>query len=467
MRSYSNQHQYKTKYSNTLGNCNEEKDNNLNLISDENLLKKRKHSKVVLRRIHFKAKKNTTFLKLIQNKEHFNFSHLVEDSYLFSSLLHVLIRNPFISDKYSEQMHLLKGSSSVLIKSFAYLVEKLFIKEEDIEIKSKINENELSNDDLSDYSNQNKKFIDNNNNCSVSDKEIDKLAINILCESKLKDLSNGDFYKLVKKTPEEIQLKTNIIDNIHNINNTDLNSPSSSSSSSYPYTKTINYLKFIKTSYHKIVFSLIKKIIKGTFHVKNKQLHEFLQKKIKKRNKRIFEQVFSGLNAELHTCRACKTTKIDLKPFSFISVNNHKSFKHAFKSQFFEKQIEEFFCNGCDMPTNFKVFHKKTCVVFPKILCFIVDNSKYSDINNIDNSIVLSNYCDEAKVFKLFACMKRCVDKKGEMMFSLQIKYEDGGIFEFRPTDCILMYISRVFDLNKNNFYEMFFYYDSNAKVNF
>lgn len=458
-----------------------------------------RHLKNERKRLHFKSKRHIIFLKVKNNKDLFTFSDSFHDKYLFCSILQVILRNPYISEKYCDKMYFLKGSSSKAIKNLAYLVDKLFTY-----VDSSSNNSEYSRTDSINSIAQNifnssniaellksisecstikevnksfkLKFLShkrelefNSNSEYIDSKQIHNNRTNYFNNFNSNSLSNSnESTNLGLPLPSLINNSNSIDSNKYSNRELEKKDSSINNTLSVHNEKDIESYSLIKLIYKKLINTLVEVYCcKGTYTLKTSELDKFIKTQLKKRKNRVFENVFTGLDAEIFSCKNCNTSKISFRPYVLNSCSNNNSFKSQIENKYFDTILEDYFCTKCDLPTYYKVVHKKIPLVYPKIIAFVVNNKKVDSFyNELDNSFLLRDSESKAFVYKLFSCIKKTNAKNG-INYMTQIKYEDNSIFEFRPENAFLMYVSEVFQLNKDNQYEMFFYYDTNLKINF
>lgn len=433
------------------------KDNNYNINKNINTSLK---IKSVRRRIRLKNNNSVQYLKVINNKKLFSFpeifnlcnnlkyenselsnnnnnknhninisnvtknNNLINDFNLLNSIYQIVVRNPYI-DKYRDNFYFLKGSGSTLIKNLAYLIEYLFSKEN---------------------ANYNKKFNSNLNN---QNSHIIDIISNIYSYTinNLKDIIAKSF---------ELTIDSNVVV-IKNIYESIINS--------LIQTSSINNIKTV---------------------IKTRLIDKFIKKILIKRKKILFELIFSGLIADIYSCKNCGMSEIKIEKFNYIEIdykisNNNKSYIKEFISYYnIEEYLEEYYCTKCEITVYFKIHHKRQIIAYPKIISIFPKNNNWFEYVNIEHSFIINNNinyflkkiikkeninCYKTKdnfiVYKLFSNIKQ-----NKSTFFSQIKYEDNCIYEFRIEEPVLLYVSELFSPNKEGFIKGLFYYDTNFKIN-
>lgn len=375
-----------------------------------------------------------------------------------ASVVQSLIRNPHI-DKYREEFYFLKGRGDIVLKSISNLVDCLY--------GDKDNTERNDDDASSDNKNSQKVYSKYNifNNMSEIYKEIYRLSIK----------SNPNFMKnAINSNTIEIDSNSSRFGNNNSGNiNITLNFPQ------------INPHLFRKINEKDILNSLeillnsiqnVKKIgktgknMKKSFSIETSKLNKFLVSKLKKRN--FLEKLFSGIKAEIYSCKACSISEVILERFNYISIssqllsvvsseNNSKSMKirQVIQSQITEEILEEYYCPSCESQICFKVTKTNIILCFPKIFSIYLEENVLSSIE-IENTFLLNDSLNRTSIFKIYSLVK--LNEEG---FLSQVKYDDSSIVEFRD-EPIFIYKSDVFCFSKDVKYKILFYYDINLGIN-
>lgn len=462
----------------------------------------KKVEKIEKKRIHINSKSNIIFLKMKNNHEFFNIPSKETDNNLISSILHLMIRNPYIGNKFSEKLYFMKGSGDKLTKSFSLLVEHLF--KENMHYNSKelndssfhkLNPNSNSSLNLREenaingvsmYSLMKTIYDEINFDKILSDRNsklIDEIRLEIIKNKK----SNGKNFNLnMNSNTKNNKIEENNGNEILTFIDSDSKNNFKDKINQIISRSQTNICSFF---YKKIIESLNKKyLLKGSVRIKTSEINNFLSKRIRKRQISLFETVFIGIDIDTFSCKNCETTKINFIPYTSIKQIK-ESFKDSIEKKYFSTILPEYFCEKCELPTYYRTTHKKSPLIFPKIIYFKPDKSLFKE--EIENSFVISNFQNEVKIYKNFGCLKNTIKENvieiekindnlvnrqnlinyifnnymNSCTFSSMLKFEDDSIYEFGPNGYDLLYKNENFQINNSSIYEGFFYYDTNFKL--
>lgn len=192
--------------------------------------------------------------------------------------------------------------------------------------------------------------------------------------------------------------------------------------------------------------------------LKTELVHKYLKHMLKKRSANLLEVLYSGLRAEIFSCKGCMQSNIKFENFTYFDSTttdqNERIFPLRWKIEKFIKEdlFEEYFCTNCGIPVYLKFSHTRVILAYPKIFAVLVNETNQSEL---ENSFMVKSLSGQEYVYKLYSCIKL----SKELFFS-QIKYEENSIYEFRLDDCVLLYVSEFFSPSKDSVLKMLFYYD-------
>ncbi len=220
----------------------------------------------------------------------------------------------------------------------------------------------------------------------------------------------------------------------------------------------------LKSLFSIIISNFLTKRRRKPISLLTTKLNNFLKFKIRKRN--FLDKLFSGLKAEIFSCKSCGMSEVYLENFTltelipnYYNKTQHIPIKTQLEMLNKEETLEDFYCSTCDIQVFFKVIQSKTILAYPKIFCFLVND--YAIPPDIENSFLIKDFLTNTRVFKLYSCLKQ-----SNGIIQSQVKYDDNSVIEFREDEPLLIYKSEFFSLNKENQYKMLFYYDIRISIN-